>query len=81
MLNNSWRATVCDNVKYIEERLEGMKVEVLGYKRSISMTTMWVRFNMFGVHLTIPLALGLFAVSLVTEGVLAALSNLIGRTA
>jgi hypothetical protein len=67
---------VVDNVKYIEDQLGGMKVSVLDYRRSIAKTTGWVRFIIFGIHLAIPLGLGLFAAWLVAEGACAALSNL-----
>ena len=67
-----------DNVKFLADHLASMKVEVLDYGRSIIETTRLVRFIIIGIHLVVPLALGLVAVWLVAEGVGAALSNLIG---
>jgi hypothetical protein len=67
---------VPDGGKYIGDHFAGIKVNALEYRRSIAKTTWWVRFVIFVLHLTIPLALGMFAVWLVGEGAWEALSNL-----
>ena len=66
-----------DNVKFIQDHIGAMKVELLDHRRSIANITWWVCFVIWVLHLVIPLSLGAFAVWLVWEDALAALSGLL----
>jgi hypothetical protein len=62
-----------DNIKFVDDHIAAMKVELLDHRRSIATTTWWVCFVIWVLHLAIPLILGALAVWMVWEDALAAL--------